>query len=139
MEFARQTQVHSLYEPRTYRVGKVSGIGGAKTKRETILDIQGPGLLKRLWTTHANADRVKVHLFVDGHDQPVLSGLAHELARAAEHLGCEQIPLGGFQDHRSTNLYLPIPFARSLRIEAEPQGETGDGPYWQIDYALGQR
>lgn len=136
MEFARQTHVHSLYEPRTYRVGKVSGTGGAKKKREAILDIKGHGLLKRLWTTHANADRVRVHIFVDGNNQPVLSGFAHELARAAEHICCEQIPLGGFYDHRSANLYIPIPFARSLRIEAEPEGETGDGPYWQIDYAL---
>ncbi|MFH0937816.1 MAG: DUF2961 domain-containing protein [Planctomycetota bacterium] len=136
MEFARQTLVYSLYEPRTYRVGKVSGIGGAKTKRETILDIKGHGLLKRLWTTHANADRVKVHIFIDGSDQPVISGFAHELAKAAEDICCEQIPLGGFYDHRSANLYIPIPFDRALRIEAEPEGETGDGPYWQIDYAL---
>lgn len=137
IEYARQSQVHSLYEPRAYRVGKTTGTGGAKTRRETLLDIRGPGVLRRLWTTHANADRVKCHIYVDGQDQPALSGFAHELAEAASRICCEAIPLGGFHDHGSANLYLPIPFARALRIDGEPEGETGDGPYWQFDYSLG--
>ena len=137
MELARQTHLSSLYEPRSYRPGKFTNIGAGKTQRETILELKGPGVLKRVWTTHANAEHVRLHVYVDGQDEPVLSGLAHELAQAAERICCPQIPLGGYYDHRSANLYLPISFRELLRIDVEPDGETGDGPYWQIDYALG--
>ena len=136
MEFARQTYVDALYEPRNYRAGKISDTGSGETKRETLLDIKGHGLLKRLWTTHGKGDHIKVHIFVDGSDCPAISGFAHELSMAAERICCEQIPLGGFHDHLSSNLYLPIPFSNSLRIDAEPEGEIGGGPYWQIDYCL---
>jgi len=41
-----------------------------------------------------------------GEEAPVLSGFAHELARAAEAVSCREIPLGGYCGHRSTNLYI---------------------------------
>lgn len=137
MAFARERFVRILHLPTAYRAGKVSDIGKGKTKRETVLDIRGPGVLRRIWTTHVDATHVKLHVFVDGDEKPVLSGFAHELAQAAEKICCEQIPLGGFYDHSSSNLYIPIPFARSLRMDAEPEGEVRDGPYWQVDYSLG--
>lgn len=136
IEFAREALVASLYEPRAYRVGKFTGIGQAKLERETLLDIEGRGVLRRLWSTHGNGDKVKLCIFTDGNEEPVVAGFAHELAIAAQAISCRQVPLGGFYDHRSTNLYTPISFSKSLRIEAEPDGDTGDGPYWQIDYAL---
>ncbi|PCJ56825.1 MAG: hypothetical protein COA79_17885 [Planctomycetota bacterium] len=136
MDYAREAFVKSLFKPRTYRVGKVSGIGQAKSERETILDIKGRGVLKHIWTTHANKDRVKIYIFTDGRKEPLLSGFAHELALAAEKISNRHVPLGGYHDHGSVNLYIPIQFTVSLRIEAEPVDETGDGPYWQIDYML---
>lgn len=136
MEYARRAWIDGLYRPRRYRAGKFTRYGGPKTQRETILELEGPGVLKRIWTTHAHGERVRIHLYIDGEAQPVLSGFAHELAAAAEQVVCEAIPLGGFYDHRSANLYLPIPFKESLRLDAEPEGDPGDGPYWQIDYAL---
>jgi hypothetical protein len=139
MEFARQTFVDMLHKPRRYRVGKVSSTAVGKTRREAILDVMGPGVLRRLWTTHLSADQIKIYIFIDGDDRPALSGMAHEIAQMASSICCPQIPLGGFYDQRSASLYLPISFARSLRIEAEPMGDIGDGPYWQIDYSLGDR
>ena len=76
MGLARQTHLSSLYEPRSYRPGKFTNIGAGKTRRETILELKGPGVLKRLWTTHANAEHVRVHIYIDDQDEPVLSGLA---------------------------------------------------------------
>lgn len=136
IELARARHVDSLFKPRAYRPGKMSGIGQGKTQRETLLDIRGPGVFRRLWTTHGNADRVKLHVFVDGSDEPVLSGFAHKLAEAAANIRCPLIPLGGYLQNKSVNLYLPIRFEKSLRIEAEPEDDAGDGPYWQIDYSL---
>lgn len=136
MEYARRIYVDTLHCPRTYRPGKFTAYGTPKEGRKTLLDLAGPGILKRIWSTAHHVERVKLHVFVDGTDQPVLSGFIHELAMAAERVVRPEIPLGGFYDHRSANLYLPIPFLTSLRIDAEAAGETGDGPYWQIDYAL---
>ncbi len=42
MEAARQGCVRTLYEPRNYRVGKATYLPRAKTRRETLLDIQPP-------------------------------------------------------------------------------------------------
>jgi len=133
MEYAREAFVRNLYEPRKYRVGKVSGIGQAKTESQTIVDLEGRGVLKRIWTTHKNGERVKVHVYLDGNTSPVLSGYCHELAEA---ISCERVPLGGYRDRLSVSFYIPLPFSQSLRIDAEPVDETGDGPYWQIDYAM---
>jgi len=139
MEFARQGCVRTLYEPRDYRVGKATYVelGAAKTARETLLDVKGRGVLKHIWTTHKlDGTHLKLYIFVDGAPEPLLGGFVHELASAAERISRPEIPLGGFFNRRSANLYLPVPFSESLRIEAEPDGETGGGPFWQIDYAL---
>ncbi len=137
MQYAQRFYLPELYLPREYRTGKYTRFGSPKTGRETLLQLNGPGVLKRIWTTHKVGTEMAIHIYVDGLEQPVVSGPAHELAQAAEHIVRPDIPLGGFYDHRSANLYLPIPFCKSLRIDAEALGETGDGPYWQIDYALG--
>jgi len=137
MESARQGCVRTLYEPRYYRAGKVTLLERGKTARDTLLDIRGRGALRHIWTTHKiDGTHVKLHIFVDGAPEPVLSGFVHELAMAAGDISRPEVPLGGFFNHRSANLYLPVPFKESLRIEAEPVGETGGGPLWQIDYEL---
>lgn len=137
MEFARQGCARTLYEPRGYRAGKAVYLEKGKTRRETVLDIQGRGALKHIWTTHKiDGTHLKLYIFVDGATEPVLGGFVHELAAAAGEISCPEIPLGGFFCGRGANLYLPVPFRKSLRIEAEPDGETGGGPLWQIDYAL---
>ena len=138
IEYARMHLLSTLPFPKTYRLGKYSNISAAKETRETLFTLQGPGRLVRLWTTHANGTRLKLYIYVDGAPEPVLHGYAHELATAAEAIACPAIPLGGFLDGKSASLYLPIPFATSLRIDAEPDGETGDGPYFQIDYILSE-
>ena len=145
MEFARLRYLESLLEPRHYRVGKYTNIGRGKNKRETLVEIDGPGVFKALWTTHSEdalwttrseGKHAKVYFYVDGEDAPVLEGLVHELGAAAQRLSCPEIPLGGYFYGQCATLYLPIAFERSLRIEAEPHGEIGGGPFWQIDYAL---
>lgn len=126
----------TLYKPPIYRPGKFTAYGVPKEGRKTLLDLAGQGILKRIWSTAHHVECVKLHVFVDDAETPVLSGFIHELAMAAERIARPDIPLGGYYDHLSANLYLPIRFRESLRIDAEATDETGDGPYWQIDYAL---
>ena len=49
------------------------------------------------------------------------------MATAAGEVSCPEIPLGGFFHRRAANLYLPVPFKTSLRIEAEPDGVAQGG------------
>lgn len=136
MDMARRALVDNLFAPRRYRPGKTSAIGWAHGKRQTLVELAGPGVFRRLWTTHGNdSARMMLYFFVDGVE--TLSGPAQELAEAAEKVQCPAAPLGGYVDGKSVNIYLPLVFEKNLRIEAEPQGDPGDGPYWQIDYSLG--
>lgn len=131
---ARKTYMGGLPYPREYRVGKYSAIGPGKGGRETIFRLQGSGVLKRLWTTHETGTHLRMFVYVDGERTPLLHGFTHEIGRAASRIRCPEIPLGGFHDGRSTSLYLPIQFDRSIQIDVEPDGDVGDGPYYQIDY-----
>jgi len=135
--FARQNHLAALPFPKSYRAGKYSATNTGKEKREVLVDLPGPGALRRLWTTHKNDVCVRLFIFVDGSPHPLIEGFAHELAKSGERLCRPDLPLAGYYDRRSGNFYAEIPFRHALRIEAEPAGETGDGPYWQIDYALG--
>ena len=136
MELARQRYLASLPLPRSYRPGKFTALGFPKEGRATVCQVRGPGVLKRLWTTHAAGTNLKLYLFIDDAPEPVLAGMAHDIARAAEGISCPGLPLGGFLDGKSVSLYLPYRFETCFRLEAEATGETGDGPYWQLDYAL---
>jgi len=136
MELARQRYLAGLPLPRSYRPGKFTALGFPKEGRATVCQVRGPGVLKRLWTTHAAGTNLKIYLYIDDAPEPVLQGLAHEIARAAERISCVDLPLGGFLDGKSVSLYLPYRFETAFRLEAEATGEIGDGPYWQLDYAL---
>ena len=136
MELARRRYLAGLPLPRSYRPGKFTALGFPKQGRATVCQIHGPGVLKRLWTTHAAGTSLRIYLYIDDAPEPALQGLAHEIARAAGRISCADLPLGGFLDGKSVSLYLPYRFETGLRLEAEAIGEIGDGPYWQLDYAL---
>lgn len=136
MELARRRYLADLPFAPAYRPGKFSGVGFPKEERATVCQVRGNGILKRLWTTHSGGDRIRIYLYIDGADEPVLHGSAQEIARAAQLISCAELPLGGFLDGHSVSLYLPYRFEQGFRLEAEPTGDVGDGPYWQVDYAL---
>ncbi len=131
---ARETHLRTLPFPKDYRVGKYSAIGPGHDSRQTVFHLEGRGVLKRVWTTHETGTHLRMFVYVDGEKAPVLQGFTHDIGPAASRIRCPEIPLGGFQDGRSTSLYLPIPFERSIRIDTEPDGDVQDGPYYQIDY-----
>ena len=136
MELARHRHLADLPLPRSYRPGKFTALGFPKEGRATVCEVRGPGVLKRLWTTHAAGTSLKIYLYIDDDPEPALEGMAHDIARAAGRISCPDLPLGGFLDGKSVSLYLPYRFETGFRLEAEATEETGDGPYWQIDYAL---
>jgi len=136
MELARGRYLAGLPFPHSYRPGKYTGLGFPRDQRATLCEVEGAGVFKRLWTTHSEGTRMRIYLYLDGVDEPVLHGWAHEIAAASSRLSRPELPWGGFLDGKSTSLYLPYRFERGFRLEAEPVGDLGDGPYWQVDYAL---
>ncbi len=133
MEYARRCYLQDLPFPGKYRTGKFTSID---SQEGTICKISGPGVMKRLWTTHHPGDCVKMYVYVDGENEPTLHGYTHELAAAAEKISSPDIPLGGSHFNMySTVFYLPIRFEKSLRIDMEITDEIRDGVYWQVDYA----
>ncbi|MCE5269721.1 DUF2961 domain-containing protein [bacterium] len=135
-ELARRLYVDDLAFPRDYRAGKYTAYGNPTLGgQKTVVELSGPGVLTRLWTTQMHdSDLVKLFIYVDGSAEPVLAGPSRELAAAAQGLSSPAAPWGGFLDGKSVSLYLPIPFSKSLRIDAQYEQDLLDGPYWQVDY-----
>jgi Protein of unknown function (DUF2961) len=139
MERARRLHVDNLAFPKDYKTGKYTAYGNPRIgEQRKVVEIEGPGIITRIWTTQMHEDDVlNLYIYVDDSQEPVLAGPARELAAAAQLLSYPAIPWGGFLDGKSVSLYLPIPFQRKIRIDAEFTVELGDGPYWQVDYKKG--
>lgn len=103
--------------------------------RQVLLDVAGMGSLRHIWETHGPGPSPYVlEFFVDGEAEPSLRGGIEDLIRAAQAVDQPWLNVAGsFVDHNSNNLYLPVPFERSLRIDLIPKH---DMPlvFLQLDY-----
>lgn len=138
MEYARRLFIDDLPFQKNYTPGKYTSIGiPAQGKKSTILELEGPGLITRIWTANnSKQDIMNLWIYIDDNTVPVLYGTARSIAAAAQKLSIPAVPWGGFLDIYGVSLYLPIPFKKHILIVAECL-EKVDGPYWQIDYKLG--
>jgi len=91
-------------------------------KEYVMMDADGPGAVVRIWS--ANPAGV-MRVYVDGAVEPVLSGEMTELLGGGGAIGQ---PLSA-QRSRGWNLYLPIPYAKHVKITSD----AGDF-YYQINY-----
>jgi len=111
----------------------------APDETATLAEIEGPGVITRIWITISSQDehylrRIVLRFFWDGEEEPSVEvpvGDFFGTGFAKEHyvswyLG---ISSGGFYS------YWPMPFARSARLEAVNEtGRQVDAFYYQIDY-----
>ena len=96
-----------------------------------IAAIEGPGVIHRVWWTGHNASQWK--LFIDGASEPVIDGLyAWDDRPAGDSSQAFAAPLSGKASGGAYS-YVPIPFARSIRI-AVPGDYKPARPYFQINY-----
>ena len=104
--------------------------------RQTLLDTKGAGSLRHVWETHGPGEpSFTLEFFVDGETEPSLHGAIGDLTRAA--LRCEQpfvAQPASIVVNDSHNIYLPIPFAESLRVDLVARAPGG--PFIQLDYRL---
>ncbi len=95
--------------------------------RMVMADIEGPGVIWRIWSARAGSGHVRIHL--DGSPEPAVD-----------------LPFSGYFDRRNEpftypglvyeaasgmNCYVPIPFQRSCRIVADPDW----GAYYHFTYS----
>ena len=93
-----------------------------------LMEAQGPGAIVRWWIT-AGQYLSNVYVYVDGSSEPTFSG------KIADFIGGDALvgaPLSE-ETSRGRNLYLPIPYAKSIKITCD-QMPTQRTLYYQINY-----
>ncbi len=111
-------------------------------ERVVLADVDGPGIVRHLWMTvpPAAPERLRgllLEVFYDDATEPSISvpvidffGLPH--GRPVPYESAYTTVLEG----RGLTSYLPMPFARKLRVEFVNASTAGTILYFQIDYTL---
>jgi hypothetical protein len=120
-------------------------------RREFVLfDAEGPGAVVRFWTTFNRYDKKGVlRFYFDNENTPRLEGEPMELISGGKLAGSPlsfSVSEDTEYDRRGHNLYLPIPYAKHLKITYETNGikeartgvnetnRSGEMFYYQINY-----
>lgn len=144
---AYRAELSDLFVLCDYRPGKTSFVLGLETlsgrprllnrgDRTTVLDVEGTGSLRHIWETHGNIDPApfRFEFFVDGEQEPSVHGRLPDLIRAGHRVEQGLVMVAGSEvAHSSFNWYLPVPFARSLRVDVVLTGEP-TLLFMQLDY-----
>jgi len=123
-------QSHRSYMASSYdRTGRNHDMGNSIAKlpngRMLIADVNGPGCVQRFWGT-AFHEEDKLFFFLDGEKSP-------RVVRAVKDFIDNRRSFGSahpFRARAGAFSYLPIPFAKSLRIE----GELNPQAYYQVTW-----
>ena len=93
-----------------------------------LMDAQGPGAVVRFWIT-AGHYKNNLYIYLDGNSEPLIAG------NIADIVGGAQLVDGvlSAETARGRNLYLPIPYAKSIKITCDLMPEQGC-LYYQINY-----
>lgn len=95
----------------------------------TLVDLRGPGCLKRFWQTNLGID--EYFFFVDGEKEARIRAKRFDLF-GGKPFG---FPLTGMSGGAGEFLYVPVPFEKSLRIAGSVlKGQISDRPYFQVNY-----
>lgn len=106
--------------------------------RYTLLDVEGTGSIRHIWTTRGGGEpHFDWEFYIDGEASPSIVMTDEEWTVAAEELQvpvapANTVPLG----NRDFNFFLPIPFDESCRIELVQRVPEFWLWFCQIDYRL---
>lgn len=103
-------------------------------KEWVLMDEKGPGAIVRWWIT-APHYRSTFRIYIDGKEEPVITANIGELIGGDFLLGA---PLSA-ERARSRNLYLPIPYEKSIKVTVDKmwtgnKNEEQGNLYYQINY-----
>lgn len=143
----RSAALDDLFVLQDYRACKNSFVEspgrhlGTWTKRGyryTLLDVKGSGSIRHIWSTRGAGDPYfEWEFYVDGETTPSVHGIDEELIQAAEEYNVPVAPVNSVPFlKRDFNLYLPIPFEKSIRIDVVQRQPEFWLWFCQIDYRL---
>lgn len=93
-----------------------------------LMEAEGPGAVVRWWIT-APRYKTTLRIYIDGAAEPAVVGKIDEIIGGETLVGA---PLSA-ERARGRNLYLPIPYAKSVKITCDNMKEQGN-LYYQINY-----
>ncbi len=97
-------------------------------EESVLMEAEGPGAIVRWWIT-APHYKNNFYVYIDGSTEPVISGNVGDVIGGGQ-LTSE--PLSA-ERARGRNLYLPIPYAKSIKVTCDNMQEQGN-LYYQINY-----
>ena len=108
-----------------------------------VADVTGPGCLRRFWVTGVHPGRQYVlRMYFDGEKVPHVEtplsdffGVMHDLAGRGESYRVDT-PFFAVKPKNAFTCYLPMPFAKSARVEIERQAVEGEPENADILYYL---
>ncbi len=143
----RSSALDDIFVLQDYRAGKNSFVESPerhkdcwtdKEYRYTLLDLKGSGSIRHIWSTRRDGDPYfDMEFYVDGEDVPSIRGTDINLERAMAQYAlpvapANSVPLG----NRDFNFYLPIPFQKSIRVDAVQRHDSFGLWFCQMDYRL---
>jgi len=93
-------------------------------KEFVLLDVDGPGALVRLWSANP-PDGATLRFYFDGSETPAIEAPFQDYTNGRWKVG---EPLSSLKA-KGYNSYLPIPYARHVKVTADK-----DGFYYQVNY-----
>ncbi len=103
-------------------------------KECVLMDVEGPGRVVRFWTGGADP-KGKVRFYLDGAEAPAIEAPLYDLLGGRDFV---PRPLAIENSGKATNLYLPMPYAKSCKItydEGLPPGPP-PGRWYNIEYRV---
>ncbi len=142
---ARDYYLSDLLQPHNYIPGKNSYLFQSlkRGQSRTVLNLEGAGSVRHMWFTWSvpssdavPSDRVRIRVYIDHESQPSIDTTIDQLCHSAEATGTRFVPFPAFIYKDAYNLYLPVYFARGIRIELEAVDDLSE-LYTQIDFRSG--
>ena len=141
-------ELDGLYKLEDYKAHKNSFVLSLETisnrpqiitpgKRKVLLDVKGSGSLRHIWETHGPGEATyELEFFVDGEKEPSIKGKLYDLILASQKIEQNYFnKTGDTIANDSYNLYLPVPFEKSLKVELVTKPSIGI-VFFQLDYRL---
>jgi hypothetical protein len=150
LEALRHAALDDIFVLREFRAGKNSfvesperhaGTWTAKGFRYTLADLKGSGSIRHIWTTRGEGEPYfDWEFFIDGEAVPHVRGTDVDLVDAASRYPLPLAPVNAVPlGNRDFNLFLPIPFSQSCRIDVVQRQPAFWLWFCQIDYRLEDR
>ena len=142
---ARDYYLSDLLQPHNYIPGKNSYLFQSLKRGQSrkVLNLEGAGSVRHMWFTWSvpgsdvvPSDRVRIRIYINHESKPSIDTTISELCHGAEATGTRFVPFPAFIYKDAYNIYLPVYFARGIRIELEAVDDLSE-LYTQIDFRRG--